>query len=137
MKWVIRIVIALFFCFVFFGAIQHYSKLAGLSSAFLAVVLAIFATLAATLDFTKKFYDSLKAPYELRKLQREEAVSEGKNSSLVHSPTADPLRKYGQSVVESTQRIGPGYLLVVTLLPRTFSSAGMRISFAVRVSSSR
>jgi hypothetical protein len=54
MKWVIRIEITLFFCFVFFGAIQHYFHLAGWSSAFLAVVLAMLTTFAATLDFTKK-----------------------------------------------------------------------------------
>jgi hypothetical protein len=103
MKWVIRIVVALFFCFVFFGAIQHYlPHLEAWISVVLAVIGAVFTTLLASLEFLKKWYDALKAPYELRKLKREEEAAEKEKISLIRSPSADELRRHGQSVVEQT-----------------------------------
>jgi hypothetical protein len=100
MKWVIRIVAALFFYFVFFGAIQHYlPHLDTWISVVLAIAGAAFTALLATFDFVKKLYDARKAPYELRKLKREEDAEKAKNS-VIKTPDIDQLKKHGQSAVE-------------------------------------
>lgn len=102
MKWVLRFVVALFFVFVFFGAIQHYLQLDRWMSVLLSVLLAVFTTLVATFDFVKKWYDARKGPYELRELQRKEKAAEQEKNSLIRSPSADELRRHGQSAVEQT-----------------------------------
>jgi hypothetical protein len=100
MKWLIRIVAVLFFSVVFFGAIQHYFQLNSMMSLFLALVGAVFTSLAATFDFGKKWYDFRKGPYELRKLKREEEAAEGAKSSVISRATPDEMKMYGQSPTE-------------------------------------
>jgi hypothetical protein len=100
MQWVIRAAVALFFCFVFFGAIQHYLELDRWMSTVLSVILAVFTTLVATFDFVKKWYDARKGPYELRKLKSEEEAAERAKNSVIKTPDADELKKHGQSSVE-------------------------------------
>jgi hypothetical protein len=102
MKWVIRIVVALFFSFVFFGAIQYFFPFNIWLSAALALVGGLFIALREAFDFVKKGYEARKAPYELRELQRKEAAAEGEKTRLIRSPSADELRKHGQSAVERT-----------------------------------
>jgi hypothetical protein len=102
MKWVIRIVVALFFGLVFFGAIQYFFPFNIWLSAALALVGGLFIALREAFDFVKKGYEARKAPYELRELQRKEAAAEGEKTRLIRAPNADELRKHGQSAVERT-----------------------------------
>jgi len=100
MKWVIRIVITLFFCFVFFGAIQHYFHLDLWATVFISVVAAVLTALGASLEFAKKWYDALEAPYKFQKARREEAEAERVKSSVISAPTPNELKIYGQSQTE-------------------------------------
>jgi hypothetical protein len=100
MKWVIRIVVALYFGFVFLGTIQHYFDV--WVSVVLAVFGGLFAALIATLDVLKKWYDARKSPYELRELQRKEEAAKRAKNSVIKTPDTDELKKHGQSSVERT-----------------------------------
>jgi hypothetical protein len=93
MKWVIRVVVALFFGFVFFGAIQHYFQLNFWFSIILAMGGASFSALGAALDLQKR-------SYEIRKLAREEKIAGLEKNKIIQVPTADETRKHGQSPIE-------------------------------------
>jgi hypothetical protein len=54
MKWVIRIAVAVFFSFVFLGAIQYFFPFNIWLSAALAIIGALFIALREAFDFVKK-----------------------------------------------------------------------------------
>ena len=95
MNWPLRILVAVFFGFAFFGAIQHYFHLNFWVSTVLAVFGGLFSAFGAALDLLKKWY-------ELRKVMRDDKTAEREKDSVIQSPTADELKKYGRSAVERT-----------------------------------
>jgi len=102
MIWVVRIVVTLFFGFVFFGAVEQYFHLDRWIGVAMAIVLAALTSFVTTSEAVKKFYDARKGPYELRKLKREEEAAERAKSGVIKAPDADELKKYGQSAIERT-----------------------------------
>ncbi len=115
MKWVIRIVVAAFFGFVFFGAIQYFFPFNVWLSAILALGGAVLIALRETFDFVKKGYDARKAPYELRDLQRKEEAAEQAKNTVIKTPDTEDMKKFGRSVVERTlddrfRNVGPDAL---------------------------
>ena len=84
----VRIIVALFAGFVFFGAIQHYFRL----EVWISVVLAAVGGTFAALGLAQR----------LRKILREDKTAEREKNNLIRAPTADERRKYGQSAVERT-----------------------------------
>ena len=87
---------------LFFGAIQYFFPFSIWLSAILAIVGALFIALRETFDFVKKGYDARKAPYEFRELQRKEEAAALAKTSVLKTPDADELKKYGQSPIERT-----------------------------------
>jgi hypothetical protein len=104
MKWALRFAVTLFFCLVFFGAIEHYFEPNRWISIVGSVVAAVITATLATIDFGKKWHDFRKGPYELRKLKREEEAAEREKSSRIHLLTDDEFWTVMKPSMEKIER---------------------------------
>jgi hypothetical protein len=120
MKWgeisliwiLLALLVGVVFGFAVFGELQYYFP----ATFWLSIATACFSGIGAILGQLKLWYevrklvsDGEKAKDEIRKLQlevrkleREEEAAEREKNSVIVSPTAEHIEKYGQSEAERT-----------------------------------
>ena len=86
LRWTLALLVAIAIGFAVYGGAQYFFQANVWVSSLLAVVGGLYSAVVPTLELAKKFYDVRKAPYELRKLQREEADPNHDKHSRIHRP---------------------------------------------------